>query len=406
MFVALTFGYGFYYVCRLSLNVVKKPLVDGGVFTPSELGSIGAALFASYAVGKLVNGILADHVNVRVFVSLGLLASGLINLTMGLFPLFGVFLVAWGLNGWFQSMGAPMSVVALSHWYAAKSRGSAYGIWSTSHNIGEAITYVVVAVAASTLGCVWGFRLAGIVGVICAVLLFIFVRERPSVYGIAIESARNVEHQSVTSRQMAVLKNKGVWLLALSSAFFYVTRYAVSSWGVFYLQEQKHYSTVQAGSIISVSAIAGIAGTFFSGIISDRFFGGRRNIPALIFGLMYVGSTALFLYGPSHVVSDVMAMIFFGISMGGLLVYLGGLMAIDLCGPQVAGAAMGVVGVASYLGAALQDIISGYVIQAGKSVVAGTLHYNFGPASFLWLGAAVASTILALFSRSSVSRTP
>lgn len=31
-FLAATLGYGMYYVCRLSLNVVKKPIVDEGIF--------------------------------------------------------------------------------------------------------------------------------------------------------------------------------------------------------------------------------------------------------------------------------------------------------------------------------------------------------------------------------------
>ena len=37
-FLAATLGYGMYYVCRLSLNVVKKPIVDEGVFSETELG--------------------------------------------------------------------------------------------------------------------------------------------------------------------------------------------------------------------------------------------------------------------------------------------------------------------------------------------------------------------------------
>jgi OPA family sugar phosphate sensor protein UhpC-like MFS transporter len=45
VFLSATFGYGLYYVCRLSLSVVKKPLVDGGILTENELGIIGSALF-------------------------------------------------------------------------------------------------------------------------------------------------------------------------------------------------------------------------------------------------------------------------------------------------------------------------------------------------------------------------
>ncbi len=45
-FLSATFGYGMYYVCRLSLNVVKKPIVDEGIFSETELGIIGSVLFS------------------------------------------------------------------------------------------------------------------------------------------------------------------------------------------------------------------------------------------------------------------------------------------------------------------------------------------------------------------------
>jgi hypothetical protein len=56
VFLAITFGYGFFDVCRLGLNVIKKPLVDAGLFDPAQLGMIGSALFFSHAIGRLVNG--------------------------------------------------------------------------------------------------------------------------------------------------------------------------------------------------------------------------------------------------------------------------------------------------------------------------------------------------------------
>ena len=77
----------------------------------------------------------------------------------------------------------------------------------------------------------------------------------------------------------------------------YISRYAVNSWGVFYLQAEKGYSTLDASFIISISSVFGIVGTMFSGVISDRFFGGRRNIPALIFGLMNVFALWVYIFG-------------------------------------------------------------------------------------------------------------
>ena len=39
---AITFGYALYYVCRTSLNVVKGPILDSGLLTASQLGTIGS----------------------------------------------------------------------------------------------------------------------------------------------------------------------------------------------------------------------------------------------------------------------------------------------------------------------------------------------------------------------------
>jgi OPA family sugar phosphate sensor protein UhpC-like MFS transporter len=81
--VAITIGYAFAYTCRLALSVVKKPLIDEGIFSPQDLGLIGSALFYSYAFAKLVNGFLADHANIKIFFATGVIASALINIGMG-----------------------------------------------------------------------------------------------------------------------------------------------------------------------------------------------------------------------------------------------------------------------------------------------------------------------------------
>ncbi|MFZ9889844.1 MAG: MFS transporter, partial [Myxococcota bacterium] len=43
--ISLTVGYGIAYTGRLGLSIVKKPLIDSGVFDASELGVIGSAFF-------------------------------------------------------------------------------------------------------------------------------------------------------------------------------------------------------------------------------------------------------------------------------------------------------------------------------------------------------------------------
>ena len=403
-FLAATLGYGMYYVCRLSLNVVKKPIVDEGVFSETELGIIGAVLFFTYAVGKFMNGFLADRSNINRFMSTGLLVTALVNLCLGFVHSFILFAVLWGISGWFQSMGAASCVVGLSRWFTDKKRGSFYGFWSASHNIGEAMTFIIVASIVSALGWRYGFLGAGLVGLIGALVVWRFFHDTPQSKGLPAVNAPEkkkemdaLETEEFNRAQKAVLRNPAIWILALSSAFVYISRYAVNSWGVFYLQAEKGYSTLDASFIISISSVFGIVGTMFSGVISDRFFGGRRNIPALIFGLMNVFALCLFLLVPGvHFWMDALAMILFGLGIGVLICFLGGLMAVDIAPRNASGAALGVVGIASYIGAGLQDVMSGVLIEGNKRLVDGVEVYDFTYINWFWIGAALLSVLLAL----------
>lgn len=403
-FLSATLGYGMYYVCRLSLNVVKKPIVEEGVFSETELGIIGSVLFFTYAIGKFTNGFLADRSNINRFMSTGLLVTALVNLCLGFVNSFILFAVLWGISGWFQSMGAASCVVGLSRWFDDKERGSFYGFWSASHNIGEALTFIIVASVVSAWGWRYGFWGAGMVGIVGALVIWQFFHDNPQSKGLPLVNQpkekkvmTETETADYNKAQKQVLLMPAIWILALSSAFMYISRYAVNSWGVFYLEAQKGYSTLDASFIISINSVCGIVGTVLSGFVSDKLFGGKRNAPALIFGLLNVVALCLFLLVPgTHLWIDALAMVLFGLSIGVLLCFLGGLMAVDIAPRNASGAALGVVGIASYVGAGVQDVMSGVLIEGHKSVVNGVEVYDFTAINWFWIGAAVLSVLCAL----------
>ena len=174
---------------------------------------------------------------------------------------------------------------------------------------------------------------------------------------------------------------------------------------------KKGYTNLEASSIISVNAICGLAGTLLCGVISDRLFSGRRNAPALIAGVMNTAALCLFLLVPgAHKSVDVLAMVLFGTSIGVLFCFLGGLMAVDVAPKNAAGAALGIVGIASYLGAGIQDIVSGYLIKSQGTVEGGKTVYAFAHLIFpvggrtyevdhialFWIGASLLSVLCAL----------
>ena len=422
-FIAGTVGYSLYYVCRTSLNVVKKPILESGALDATQLGVIGSALLFAYAIGKFVNGFLSDHSNIKRFMAAGLAVSAVANLLVGILGfangggivgnmvLFVAFAVMWGVNGWSQSMGAPPAIIALSRWYPLSKRGTYYGFFSASHNLGEFLSFLFVGAVVGFFGWQWGFvgsSVAGVLGVLTIVLL---MHDTPESKGLPpIEELTGEEtpgtprdHGKTSDLQRSVIRNPLVWVLALSSAFMYISRYAINGWGVLFLQEAKGFSDVEAISVVSINALLGILGTVLSGWFSDKLFKGDRKVPALIFGVLNAAALALFFYGGNAMWVNVLSMVLFGIAIGVLICFLGGLMAVDIVPRKATGAALGVVGMTSYIAAGIQDVASGWLIDSNITVAAdGVKHYDFGPVAIFWLAAAVISFLLPLLNRGKV----
>jgi len=401
--LAITVGYGLAYPLRLALNVVKKPLIDSGIFTAMDLGNIGSALLYAYALGKLTNGFLADHANVKRFFAFGVLISALLNIAMGWSAVLIVWIVIWGLNGWFQGFGAPTGAVSLSNWFSNKERGLIYGIWSTAHAIGEGLTFLVSSTIVAFWGWQAGFIGPGLFGIFVAFGIYLVLKDRPQTLGLPSVADWKNDHGATDSKslktksaQFQILKMPALWILGLASATMYMTRYAINSWGILYLQEAKGYTLIESGAILSLNTFAGIIGCVAFGYISDKFFSARRPPVTLIFGVIEILALFIIFYSPpGSVLLLTIAFFIYGFTLSGLLAVLGGLFAIDISPKKAAGAAMGFIGVFSYIGAGLQDQISGFLIDTNSIAIDGVLTYNFNPVIIYWIGSSVVSMILA-----------
>ena len=412
-FLAGTFGYALYYVCRLSMGVMKQPLIDAGLLNATQLGIIGACLYWAYAIMKLINGFLADSSNIKRFMALGLTVSVLMNFVMGVLgvtalkggiansTLFILFAICWAINGGAQSMGAPPAIIALSRWYPLRIRGTYYGFFSSSHNIGEGLSFVFVGMLVATFGWKWGFFGAALAGLLGVVIILLFLHDTPESKGLpsievlagegeAKEELSPEQKRAQTKRmQAAVVKNPGVWILAAASAFMYMSRYAINEWGVIFMQDVKGYDLAGAAAIIGINPIFGIIGTVVSGWLSDVLFKGDRKYPAFVAGILEAVALALFLFGGTSKWLNITAMVLFGIAIGVLISFLGGLMAVDLVPRQATGAALGIVGLASYAAAGLQNVVTGFLMDSGAE---GVRDYTY--VRWFWLGAAIISFML------------
>lgn len=428
-FMAGTIAYALFYVCRLSLGVMKQPLIDAGLLSATQLGIIGACLYWAYAVSKLISGFLADRSNIKRFMATGLVVSVLMNFGMGILgvsattagfssaALFIIFAIMWALNGCSQSLGAPCAIIGLTRWYPLAQRGTYYGFFSASHNLGEGLSFIFVGSLVAAFGWKWGFFGASLAGALGVLIILLFLHDTTESKGLPPiqvvsgemteeeyaahaeeirKNAQKTKGDETSSLQRAVIRNPGVWILAIASAFMYMSRYAINEWGVIFLQKVKDFDMKEAAFIIGINPIFGILGTVFSGWLSDAVFKSDRKYPAFVAGILEAISLALFLFGGKSMFINITAMVLFGIAIGVLISFLGGLMAIDLVPRKATGAALGIVGMASYAAAGIQNVITGLLLDgmSTKDAAGNILEYDFSYVSWFWLGSAIIAFLL------------
>jgi OPA family sugar phosphate sensor protein UhpC-like MFS transporter len=398
-FWGATVAYALFYVCRMTMGIVKQPLIDEGIFSTAQLGVIGSAMLFVYAFGKFFNGFIADYCNIKRFMATGLLISTLINFLMGVLGLlhgwlgmtsvliFIIFAILWGLNGYAQSMGSPPGVISLSRWFPLSKRGTFYSIFSATPYLGKSLSMILIGFVVSSIGWEYGFIFAALAGLLGSCIIILMVSDTPescglpSIQEISGEAPKKTDSMPTSVLQKMVVKNPGIWIIALSSAFVYITQYAVSNWGVLFLQKAKEFSLASSSTIIAIAEAFGIAGTVLAGWLSDKVFRGNRVLPVLISGIVCLAALAGFIFTKGSYFMNILYIAVFSLAIGVVYCVVAGLMALDIVPRKATGAALGLVGISSYIAAGIQDIVSGLLI---KTPAEGQ-PYDFTAVGWFWV---------------------
>jgi len=369
IFYGMYIGYAFYYFTRKSLAFAMPGMVQDLNLPLSSVGMLGSILAIVYGASKFLSGVLSDRSNARYFMAIGLLLTGVFNIFFGCSSSFLFFAIFWGLNGLFQGWGGPACAKLLTHWYAQKERGTWWGIWNSSHSIGGAIIPLIIAFCLQ----LWGWRYAmcipGVMCILGGLFLINRLRDTPQSLGLpaievykgdAVEAKQ--EECSMSAKEVLVqyiLKNKYVWVLAISYFFVYAIRQAINDWGAIFLMKEKQHSLLAASGSIFWFEVGGVCGSLLAGWSSDKFFQGRRcPVIVLCSFLVILAMGMLYFSPPGNLVLDYAILFTIGLLIFGpqLLV---GMAAAELSNKHAVGAATGFTGWFAYLGAAF----AGYPIS-------------------------------------------
>lgn len=361
IFFGMYIGYVFYYFSRNSFGSIKPLLMQDLGFATTDLGLVMSVFSLSYGLSKFLSGVLSDRSNPRIFMSVGLVITGILNIVFGFSSSLLVLTILWGLNGWFQGWGWPPCAKLLTHWYSQKERGTWWGMQSSSHNVGAAVIPILIGVAAQAFGWRYGMVVIGILSIGMGGLIFFILRDTPNTLGLPpIEKFKkdegltfpNQEHE-ITLKALLfkyILNNTYLWVLGISYFFVYLIRGAVSEWTPLFLMETRGYQLVTANAAVMWFEVGGLLGSLVAGWASDKIFEGKRGPINVLFSFCVVGAIgALWLFPVQTIVIDYLLVFVIGFLIFGPQMLIG-MVAVELSHKKAAGGANGFISFIAYLG--------------------------------------------------------
>jgi len=293
-------AYAFFYVTRKNLSMAQPLMIEEGVISKMTLGTIMTVHGVLYGLSRFVNGFWADRLNGRIFMTIGLALSALMNLMFGCTTISVMFAVFWIANGWTQGMGFPPCAKMLTHWIHPKELATKMSVWNTSHSIGAFMALGICTLLVSCgFGWRWCFYVPAALAAAAAVFTFFCVKESPTEAGVHELEIENTEVSKPASqittaeRRRLVFGNKVIWLVAIANFFVYIVRFGFLDWGPTFLKQMKNIPVAKGGLMIIAFELAAVVGTVFAGRVTDKVFKGR-GVRTCVFCMLFA---ALFAFG-------------------------------------------------------------------------------------------------------------
>lgn len=379
--------YCFLYCTRLNIGSATPYLVEHG-WSESTIGILTGTLFWTYGIGQLVNGRLSELVGPAKFIIGAVVLSAAVNLLVALQEIDSVVILAimWGANGYFQSMGWTPGIAALTKWWPGKSRGFAMGFANAFTGFGQVVTYGVVLVAYEgfpQMGWKAGFVIPACVLLLVLVVYVFSAKTEPKQVGL--QDYQEDTYKTEAEKQMQqIVESKGplypykyilsngrflIWIVIAFSVG--LARYGLSTWIPLYFKQQGLSAVASVSSSMILPIGMGI-GTLVVPWLTDRFCPNNR-LPAAVLSATVGAVTTLAILGLDASQAHQMVLVELLLFIAGFSIYaINGIMftyASDFGGRVFTGTCSGILNFSAYLGAAVQAVVYGFVLNNGGWVV-------------------------------------
>ncbi|KAG7330893.1 hypothetical protein KOW79_004862 [Hemibagrus wyckioides] len=298
------------------------------------LGAMDYSFLCAYAIGMYLSGIIGERLPIRLYLSVGMLTSGLFTCLFGLGYVYdihnlGFYIFVQIANGLVQTTGWPSVVTCIGNWFGKGRRGLIMGLWNSHTSVGNILGSLIAAYYVSSN---WGmsFIVPGIIIAVMGIICFLFLIEHPNDLKAAmtqnavnsnqklnkswngvnghtelyLQYKQGAKTQSsdtelllgqdsagvcVPMQQVVVVKSEaepgaisfmgalripGVVEFSLCLLFAKLVSYTFLFWLPLYITKAAHLDAKKAGDLSTLFDVGGIVGGILAGVVSDKM--GKR----------------------------------------------------------------------------------------------------------------------------------
>jgi OPA family glycerol-3-phosphate transporter-like MFS transporter len=378
--LALGCTYAAMYMGRYNLSFANKALSDSYGWDKTQIGTIISAALTIYGISALFNGPIADRIGGRKAMLIGVFGSVVFNIAFGLGAYIGFlgtgtllltyFASAWSFNAYFQSYSALSLIKVNSGWFHVRERGVFSAIFGSMIQSGRALIFVIGAVAVALLPWQWVFFIPAAIMLGMGLITLGIVKNSPEEAGhpafdTADASSGDTEKVDMKYLIRKVFTNPITITIAIAEFCTGFVRHGFEQWFPRYMQEAQHLaltSTVFQQGAFSI-VVAGIAGAFAAGTISDWVFKSRRPPVAFLGYFLQVLCLAVIWISPGTAwIIGAFIVNSFAISMVHSM--LSGTASMDFGGRKAAASATGMFDGMQYLGGAAVGSGMGWMLES------------------------------------------
>lgn len=284
------------YMDRQMLSTMKDSMqVDiTDLQSAANFGRLMAIFLWIYGLMSPISGIIADNLSRKKLIVGSLLVWSSVTYFMGLATTYDQVFWLRALMGLSEALYLPAGLSLIADYHTGGSRSLAVGIHMTGLYLGQAIGGFGATLAAAYS---WNatFQWFGIIGIVYAVVLAVFLKDKKRVAPEETkESTPKKPQANVWLSLKSLFMNPAFWVILLYFAIPSLPGWATKNWLPTLFAENLGLPMSQAGPMATITiAFSSFVGVVFGGILSDRWV--RKNIK----GRIYTGAIGLSLTIPS-----------------------------------------------------------------------------------------------------------